>query len=83
MKYYVIMILCTSGTKNLQGEESMKKKYMPAELEILLVEACDVITTSVVQPEDPEQGGEGGGTGGSTSGTGSGIGGGWNNAGWI
>lgn len=76
------MISCTSGTKNLQGEEHMKKKYVPAELEILLTEVCDVITSSLVQPEpeDPEQGGE---TGGGTGGTGSGIGGGWNDAGWI
>ena len=80
------MILCTNGTKNLQGEENMKKKYVPAELEIVLAEECDVITTSVILPENPEQGGEGGEggeTGGSTSGTGSGIGGGWNDAGWI
>ena len=63
----------------------MKKKYVPAELEIVMAEICDVITTSIIQPEpeNPGQGGEGGETGGGTGGTGSGIGGGWNDAGWI
>lgn len=34
----------------------MKKKYVPAELEIVMAEICDVITSSMIlpEPEGPE-----------------------------
>lgn len=46
----------------------MKKKYMPAELEIVEFSTCDVITTSIVEPPQ-EPGGSGTGGGSTTSGT--------------
>lgn len=51
--------------KILQGEKCMKKKYIPAEIELLFVSTCDVITESSLIPEPgpgPEggEGGEGG-----------------------
>ena len=49
----------------------MKKKYTPAELEIIMASVCDVITTSVT--EAPDEGGNGG----------TGEGGGWNEEGWM
>lgn len=59
----------------------MKKKYTPAELEIILLNQ-DIITTSgpggVIDPDDPSMGGgENEGSGGS------GIGGGYNPGGWT
>ncbi|MBQ4511337.1 MAG: hypothetical protein II984_11480 [Clostridia bacterium] len=62
----------------------MKKKYTPAELEIIMASICDVITTSAVVPPDPEEPGEGGGTGESGTGSsGSGTGGTYNPDGWM
>ena len=52
----------------------MKKKYLPAELEIILFNQ-DVITTSI--PEDPED------PANPENGGGSGIGGGYNPGGWT
>ena len=61
----------------------MKKKYTPAEIEMILVGTCDVITTSLIEPPEQEEPGEGGGDAGGTGSSGSGIGGNWNQAGWI
>jgi hypothetical protein len=57
----------------------MKKKYVPAKLEVLMAEAIDVITSSViVPPEEP-----GGDTPGGSSSGGSGTGGTYNPDAWA
>lgn len=38
----------------------MMKKYIPAEIEMILAGTCDVIAMSLEIPENPEGGGEGG-----------------------
>jgi len=38
----------------------MKKKYVPADIELLRISACDVIALSPELPENPEGGGTGG-----------------------
>ena len=68
--------------KILQGEEYMKKKYMPADIELLRISACDVIALSPELPENPEGGGTGGETPGGSTG-GSGIGNNYNQDGWM
>ena len=76
------MILCTKSTKILQGEEAMMKKYIPAEIEMILAGTCDVIAMSLEIPENPEGGGTGGETPGGSTG-GSGVGNNYNQDGWI
>lgn len=63
----------------------MKKKYIPADIEILLISSCDAIAVSVEIPSEPEDGGEGGGgtVEGGTGSSGSGTGGTYNPNGWM
>ena len=58
----------------------MMKKYIPAEIEMILAGTCDVIAMSLEIPENPE----GGGTGGdATNNPGGSIGGGVNDEAWV
>lgn len=58
----------------------MKKKYIPADIEILLISSCDAIAVSVEIPSEPEDGGD---NEGNTGSSGSGTGGTYNPNGWV
>ena len=46
----------------------MKKKYIPADIELLIIGSRDVIAVSIEVPSEPEGGGAGGEGGGNTPG---------------
>ncbi len=61
----------------------MKKKYVPAELEIFMLGTGDVIASSVEIPGGDSGENPGENPGGNTSGGGSGTGGNYNPDGWM